>query len=531
MTPKAEEASARPASTSRGAAKVSAGIFLSRVSGLGRDIVFAYFFGNSLFADAWQAALKMPNVLQNLLGEGTLSASFIPVYAELLEEGREEDAGRFAGAALGILALVAGGLAFLGVLLAPILVQVFFHGFDARTREITVTLVRILFPMTGVLVLSAWCLGVLNTHRRFFVSYVAPVLWNLAMIAVLVGAGVYLGFERRDLVIALAWGALVGGVLQVAVQIPFLLSLLDHLKLSARLSVPGIGEAIRNFTPVVSARGVVNLSGWLEASLASFLSTGAVAALGYAQRFYLLPISLFGMAVAASELPELSRQRADAKEVLARRVARALERVAFFVVPSTLAYLLFGDIIVAALYQRGAFGGPETLVTYTVLAAYSLGLPATTSSRVLSSGYYALRDTRTPARIAYLRVAVSLGSGAALMFPLDGFGVADLRLGAVGLALGATGAGWLEYGLLRRRLGDAIGDHAPRADRILKILVSATAATAVGVAADWLLSTPGPILRLLGTLLPFGVVYLAGTWILGVAGAILRDPGSVGTAR
>ncbi len=140
----------------------------------------------------------MPNVIQNLLGEGTLSASMIPVYAELLEEGREEEAGRFAGAALGILTAVAAGLSLLGILVAPLLVRVLFFEWSPEKQAITTTLVRILFPMTGVFVISAWALGILNSHRRFFVSYVAPVAWNLAQIATLVTFGGYLAFGRQS---------------------------------------------------------------------------------------------------------------------------------------------------------------------------------------------------------------------------------------------------------------------------------------------------------------------------------------------
>lgn len=165
------------------ATSVGAGIFLSRLVGFIRDRVFAHYFGSSDFADAWRAALRLPNVIQNLLGEGTLSASLIPIYAEYLEKGEEEKAGHLAGAALGILTVVGGGLALLGILVAPLLVEVLFFRWSPDKQAITITLVRILFPMTGVLVISAWALTILNSHRRFFISYVAPVLWNVSMTA------------------------------------------------------------------------------------------------------------------------------------------------------------------------------------------------------------------------------------------------------------------------------------------------------------------------------------------------------------
>jgi len=521
-----------------GSIRVGAGILSSRLTGFVREAVFAYYFGASATADVWRAALRTPNLLQNLLGEGTLSASFIPVYAELLEEGREEAAGRFAGAALGILTVVAFGLALLGIAVAPWLVRVFFFEWEPWMQELGIRVIRILFPMTATLVLSAWALGILNTHRRFFISYVAPVFWNLAMITALVGAGTGLGWHaagrEADLVVALAWGAVVGGLLQLGVQLPWVVGHLRHFRLSLGRRVEGVREAIRNFLPVLTARGVVNVSGWLEVVLAAQLAVGAVAVLGFAQILYVLPISLFAMSVAASELPELSRNREAATELLVPRVRTALERIAFLLIPSALAYLFLGDVITAALFQRGSFGPVDTSVVYGVLGAYALGLPASSASRVLSSAYYALRDTRTPARIAYLRVGISLAVGVTLMFPLDRFGVGHLRFGAAGLALGASAAAWLEYGLLRRGLRKRIGSHGPRRGRVLRIVAAAVVASAAGVAAQLLLPVPRrgleAISRILGsepsllepillageTVLPFGVVYLGIAWILGI---------------
>lgn len=503
---------------------MGSGIFLSRIFGFIRDRVFAYWFGTSDFADAWRAALRLPNVLQNLLGEGTLSASLIPVYAELLEEGREEEAGRFAGAALGILATLAAGLALVGVLVAPVLVKVLFFEWGEEQQALTVTLVRILFPMTGVLVVSAWALGILNTHRRFFISYVAPVFWNLAMIAALVAGGTWFALGLRDLVVVLAWGALAGGILQLLVQIPFLVRHLGKgFRLSLGRGVEGVGEAVRNFGPVVAARGVVNLSGWVDLVLAAQLAHGAVALLGYAQTFYVLPISLFGMSVAASELPELSRIRGEAHQILAARVASALRRVSYFLIPSALAYLALGDVVVAALYQTGAFGPSQSLATWAVLASYALGLVASANSRVLSSAFYALHDTRTPARIAYLRVGVSAASGIALMFPLDAFGFAGLRLGAAGLALGASVGAWLEFALLRRALGRAVGRHGPGVGPITRMTLAGTLAAASGVAIQLLAPPSHPMVTALETLIPFGVVYLLAAAALGLGVPLRRS--------
>jgi putative peptidoglycan lipid II flippase len=528
----------------RAAWLVGAGIFLSRVAGLVREMVFSFYFGNSAVADAWGAALRTPNVIQNLLGEGTLSASFVPVYARFLEEGREEDAGRFAGAALGILSVVAFGLGLLGLLLAPVIVQVFYPVWLAEKQALTVELIRILFPMTALLAVSAWALGILNSHRRFFVSYVAPVLWNLAMIAVLIACGTVLGWKAQgrdtDLMVALAFGALVGGVLQFAVMLPWVLPVLHHFRLSVSRRVAGMNEALRNFVPVVSSRGVVNLSALLDFFLAGLLVDGAIAMLRYGQTLYVLPISLFGMSIAASELPELSRSGSADRDLARARVRVALERISFLLVPSMLAYLTLGDVFVAGLLERGEFDRADTVAVYAVLGAYALGILASSGSRVLSSAFYALRDTHTPARIAYLRVAVSAALGVALMIPLDRVGIGGLRLGATGLALGASAGAWLENFLLHRRLEGALGPHRPPRPRAVRIAFAGLGATMVGLAAKVALGSAAPArtgvltallgvdsplvwpLAAAGTGLAFGVSYLALTSALGVGVPLSR---------
>jgi len=176
-------------------------------------------------------------------------------------------------------------------------------GFEGETRELTIRLVRILFPMTGIMVVSAWCLGVLNSHRRFFLPYVAPVLWNLAIIVALVVFGGRLG--QSDLAVIAAWGSVAGSLLQLLIQVPTVLRLLDGLRPGPLLGA-GSRSVLRNFGPVFVGRGVVQISAYVDTLLASLLPTGAVAAVSYAQVLYTLPVSLFGMSVSAAELPEMS---------------------------------------------------------------------------------------------------------------------------------------------------------------------------------------------------------------------------------
>lgn len=495
---------------------VAAGIFLSRIAGFVRERVFGHYFGTSLYADVFRAGIRMPNILQNLLGEGTLSASFIPIYSELLEEGREEEAGRVAGAIFALLLALAGALTLLGIVLAPVWVSVFLPGFEGERRELTIQITRIVFPMTGTLVLSAWALGILNSHRRFFISYVAPVVWNGAMIATLLFFGGSLDPDR--LVVALAWGALAGGLLQFGIQLPWVLRLERNMAISWNTRLDQVREAVRNAAPVIMGRGVVQLSGYVDYVLASLLAAGAVAVIGYAQTLYVLPVSLFGMSVAAAELPELSRRRAGAADAIRERTSAALQRIAFYVVPSFVAFVALGDVIVAAIFQTGEFGADETTVVYLALIGFSLGLVASTATRLLSNTFYALRDTKTPAIFAILRVlaAATLGFLFMLQFEpvlgLDFGAFHDVRigtqpLGAVGLAAGSGLAAWLEWGLLQRTLRSRVGRIGADPAAIARMFVAAGAAAAGGWAIRLVLPPLHPILAAAAIFLVYGVVY------------------------
>src|SRR5690348_8327734 len=285
MTPTISAPESQKENIGRSAFLVAAGIFLSRIFGLVRESFFAHYFGISPAADAFRAAMRIPNVLQNLFGEGVLSASFIPVYAKLSAQGEEEEAGRVAGALLSLLALVTSILVLLGVLATPWLIDLIAPGFHDARRPLTIQLVRIFFPGVGLLVLSAWCLGILNSHRKFFLSYVSPVMWNIAIITSLVV------FGRRSalpqLAVYAAWASVVGSALQFLVQLPVVLRLAPTLKFLFSSVSENIRTVVRNFVPVFISRGVIQLSAYVDNLLASFLPTSAVAALSYAQILYL----------------------------------------------------------------------------------------------------------------------------------------------------------------------------------------------------------------------------------------------------
>ncbi len=473
---------AKREATGRHAFLVAAGILLSKVFGLVRQAVFNHYFGvRSDAADAFTAAFRIPNFLQTLLGEGVLSASFIPVYARLLGEGEKEEAGRVAGAVGAILALATSILVLLGILATPYMIDAIAVGYHGPKRELTIRLVRILFLGAGFLVLSAWCLGILNSHRKFFLSYSASVAWNVAMIATLGWFG-----RRQDLsvlAVTLAWGSVVGSALVFGVQLPHVLRLARRLRFSLDTRQSNVRAVIRNFTPVFFSRGVVQISGYVDTLLATLLGKGAMTGLFTAQTLYMLPVSLFGMAVSAAELPAMSSalgEEAEVKAYLRLRLNSGLRRIAFFIVPSAMAFLALGDVIAATLYQSGRFTHADSEYVWAILAGSAVGLLASTLGRLYSSTYYALRDTRTPLRFAVVRVVLTTALGylcAIRLPPL--IGVAP-EWGVAGLTCSAGIAGWVEFILLRRTLNRRIGDTGLPATLVAKLWIAAAVAAAAG---------------------------------------------------
>jgi putative peptidoglycan lipid II flippase len=251
---------------------------------------------NAATSDAFSAAFRIPNFLQNLLGEGVLSASFIPVYTRLRQARGEEEARILAGAVLGFSPVVVALVVALGVTFAPALVLVLAPGFEGAKQELTVRLVRVLFPGTGLLVFSAWCLGVLHSHRRFFLSYAAPVAWNAAIVVATLAAP---GGDPGAAAVWAAWGALAGALLQLGVQLPTTWRVAGGVRPLLRRDAPGLPTTLRTFLPALAGRGVVQVSAFVDGIIASLLPTGGVAALLNAQLVYTLPVSLFGVSVAA----------------------------------------------------------------------------------------------------------------------------------------------------------------------------------------------------------------------------------------
>jgi len=503
---------------SRGAAfLVASGIFLSRIAGLIRNKVFAFYFGSSMAADALNAAIRIPNLLQNLFGEGVLSASFIPEYAGLLAHGKKQDADKLAGAVAAALALTSAVVVLAGVLAAPALVSLIAGGFTGERRELTVQLTRILFPGAGLLVLSAWCLGILNSHRKFFVSYTAPVVWNAAMIGALVGFGS--GTPQVRLAEIVAWASVVGSALQFGVQLPLVLRLAQGVNLNLDVGTASSRMVFRNFVPAFISRGVVQISAYIDAFIASWLPTGAVAVFAYAQVLYTLPVSLFGMAVSAAELPIMASATGSSQEIasyLRGRLDGGLKRIAFYIIPSAVAFLALGDVISAVLFESGRFTRADSIWVWQILIGSTIGLLASTWGRLYSSTFYALRDTRTPLRFAIVRVALTTALGYIAALRLPGWLGVDARLGVAGLTASAGIAGWVEFYLLRRALAQRIGPTRVAASVTLRLWVAAFLAAAIAWGFKLGISSAHTVLTGLVIIAVYGVSFLLIATLMGI---------------
>jgi putative peptidoglycan lipid II flippase len=500
---------------------VAAGMLCSRLAGLVRTRVFSHYFGlESDAADAFNAAFRIPNFLQNLFGEGALSASFIPVYATLIARGERRDADRVAGAVASLLAMVVAALVLIGVVATPALIAVIAPGFSGDKRDLTITLVRILFPGAGLLVLSAWCLGVLNSHQRFLLSYAAPVMWNAAMIATLITFG---ASPLPRLAVMLAWGSVAGSALQFLAQVPVVLRVAPDLRFALDLASEQVRSVSRNFVPVFISRGVVQVSAYIDALLASFLPTGALTGLANAQLLYTLPVSLFGMSVAAAELPSLSGLSGSSAgaslapsttDALRRRLDAGLRQIAFFVVPSAVAFLALGDVIAAALLQTGRFRPEDATWVWYILAGSAVGLLASTLGRLYSSVYYALRDTRTPLRCAMVRVALTTVLGYLFALPLPrAIGINPLW-GAAGLTVSAGIAGWVEMLMLRASLNARIGRTGLPISYVVRLWTGAIAGAAAAWAVKIAIAPRHPVINAVLIVGPYGIIYFAAAFAM-----------------
>ncbi|MGH7689375.1 MAG: lipid II flippase MurJ, partial [Gemmatimonadaceae bacterium] len=416
-----------------------------------------------------------------------------------------------------------------GVLAAPWLIYAIAPGFTGDRRTLTIALTRILFPGAGLLVLSAWCLGILNSHRKFLVSYSAPIAWNVVLIAVLLWRGSLA--DKSNVVAELAWASVVGSFLQFAVQLPAVRRLVPRLRLALRCGGASVREVRRNFGPVLVSRGVVQISSYIDQFLTSFLPGGMVAIFGFATTLYVLPVSLFGQSISVAELPEMSRATIadhEAGDLLRPRLNAGLRRIAFLVVPSAVAFVAIGDVLTRVVFEHGHFTATDAVYTWAVLCGAAVGLLAGTLGRLYSSTYYALRDTRTPLRFAVVRVALTTVLGALFAFAVPRALGIDAHWGAAGLSASAGMAAWVEFVLLRSRLSARIGVTGLPGRFVITLWGLAVASAGIAIAVQRATVGWGRMAGGVLVIAVYGTAYLAGAVVLrvpealGMIGGILR---------
>ncbi len=484
------------------------GILISRFFGFLREIVVASVFGLSPQIDAFFAAYRIPNFFRTLLGEGSLSAAFVPVLSRTLVSGGKEASAHLTRAFFSVVLIISSAITLAGIAFSSTIISVIAPGFSPETHELAARVMRIIFPFFMFLVLGAWAMGILHTRGRFFIPLAAPVCLSGSQIVFLL---VIASYFAGDPIYALAWGVLVGGILQFLVQVPALIREGYSIR---PVWDPGLAEIRRIgtlFVPVVIALGVNQFNSLVDTFLSSFLVQGSLASLNYAARLYTFPLSLFGVSIAMVALPSLSKESLTENRPEsghAERVRAWWLRTLFFLVPSTVFLAVFSRQVVGLIFERGAFGEQEVWRVSGVLLFYAIGLPAFGSIKILVSGFHSLQDTRTPMKVAIISTTTNIVLSVLLMQ------VMEVR----GIALATSLSACLHVTLLviglARKTGSRIVDRT-----LLGIMTRMVLGGFVMIGAGFLLWRrflaggwdDGFLARLLGlalTVLPMGGLYL-----------------------
>ncbi len=424
---------------------------LSRIFGFIRDMVVAGFFGAGLSADSFFVAFRIPNLLRSLFAEGSLTIAFIPVFTGYLKKSKTQ-AVEFAGIAFTLLSIILVAVSLVGILLAPWIVRIIAPGFaDIPDKyALTVFLTRLMFPYIIFISLVALCMGILNSFRHFAAPALAPVILNISIIAA--------AFLLKDYfytpVLSLAVGVLAGGVLQLAMQFPFLIKVGARLKPNFHFDHPGIKKIGGLMLPALFGAAVYQASIFINTILASFLPEGSVSYLYYADRVVQLPLGVFAIAVGTASLPSFSEQMVGGNyEGLKNTISFSLRLILFVTIPAAVALIALRVPIISVLFQRGKFDAVSTVFTAQALLYYAVGLWAFSCIRIIVSAFYAMQDTRTPVKIAIAALLVNVIMSVILMFPLKhgGLALATSIASAVNFILLAV--------ILKRKVGTFIGKN------------------------------------------------------------------------
>ena len=494
-------------------AKVGSNTLVSRVLGFVRDLVFAHLFGASAGTDAFFVAFKIPNFLRRLFAEGAFSVAFVPVLTEYKEKRGFDQLKLFIDHVAGTLGVVLLAVTLLGIIGAPVLVMIFAPGFIGDPEKLTLAsdMLRLTFPYLFFISLTALAGGILNSHDRFGIPAFTPVLLNISMI----GCALWLSPMMDRPVVALAWGVLFAGIVQLLFQGPFLIQLKLLPKFKFAPKDEGVRKIGRLMLPALFGVSVTQLNLLLDTLIASFLVTGSISWLYYSDRLMEFPLGVLGVALGTVILPSLSRTHAtESTDGFSHTLDWGLRWVLLLGTPAAVGLFLLSGPMISTLFQSNAFSAEDVAMAQKSLMAYSLGLVPFILIKVLAPGYYARQDTRTPVRIAVIAMAANMVMNIVLVFPLA----------HAGLALATTLSASLNAFLLFRGLRRE-GIYVPQSGWALLLLRAVAASSLLalvlfwgaGALSEWTSATTvEKVWRLLGLVGGGSLVYFAALWILGI---------------
>ena len=393
----------------RNISMMSIAVFISRIIGLIRDTVMAYFFGTTYLNDAFIVAYKIPNLLRLLFGEGALSTAFVPLYNEIgIKKGRESQM-QFALQVLSILCFFLIILSLLGLFLAPYIVRMLYPGLQAKTMHVAIDLTRIMLPYLFLIGLSSTLIAILNSHDYFFMTGLSSALLNIGMILTILIPWFIFKPEGVKLIYWAAWGVFLGGILQTLINFPYLKKVGYRFKIILSFKGEALEAMWKRFIPSMIGIGIREINLIADSLMASFLTAGSITALEYGNRLMHLPLGIFAISTGTALLPQYSRHVTNSDfDALSQSLKFSAISLAYIMLPITMLIFLLNQDFVFLLFQRGAFDAQASLMTQQALFYYSIGLLFFSLNQTITPLFYAAKDTKTPVKIAAVMVSLNI---------------------------------------------------------------------------------------------------------------------------
>ena len=539
-----EKPKTKQTSVAKSAGIVSIAVMFSRVLGLIREQVFAYYFGAGFLNDAYQVAFRIPNVLRDLFAEGALSAAFVKVFTDYQINKSEKEAWRLASLVLNALAVVLSAVVIIGIIFSRQFVDLIADGFSPEKAALATTLTQIMFPFILLVALAAVAMGVLNTKGIFGIPASASTVFNITSILIGIGLAYWLSgggwikssdrnaipeFNAQWAIIGMAIGTLIGGAAQFLMQVPSLLKVGFRFSPVISFTDPGVKRVMALMTPAILGTSAVQINVMVNTFFVSGIE-GGISWLGYAFRLMQFPIGLFGVAIGTASVPVLSRMASEGKmNDFRRTLSDSLKLVFLMTLPSACGLIVLGEPIIRLLYSHGgAFKETDVSVTAWALTGYAVGLTGYAAIKILSPAFYALNDAKTPMIIAVASIAVNAVASYFFRNWLSGVGVSQAYpngLGHVGVALATSTVALVNFFalafLMRKRISGLNGREIFSA--FIKIAIASALMSAVCFASYYFLAnylgTKTFLIKLVETFVPIalgGITFIVAAKLLGV---------------